>query len=208
MGHAKAFCAASTLLLLWLGAAYAEPHVLVTRDIATVTNLMDTDLVRIRGMLDCELRLEGSPPHYKLIYSLGQIPVSTLAVKKDYDHSHMLLSVEAEIDGLPITELFVRYHDATKGAYELEVNCHGESTPCDAPVAYVMRVKKPEQIVLNSLLSRHGDQLIVNGRQGTDVNPGAIMIRDRPGLVSPAMDGLNGAETDQETNLHYVCATK
>lgn len=196
------------LLLIYSGVSMADRPVALTRDTKTAVNLMDTDLVKKKGLLDCQLRLEGNPPHYKLVYSLGEIPVPALAVKKDFGRSHMLLAVKAMIAGLPVRELFIRYHEGTTGQYKMDMNCHGENAPCDAPVAYVMLVSKPENIVLPILSSRYGENLIVNSAHSVDVNIGAIMIRDRPQLTSPAMDGLNGPKNLQGTNLHYVCATK
>jgi len=37
------------------------------------------------------------------------------------------------------------------------------------------------------------------------VLPNAILVRDRPGLESPAMGGLSGTEDKRKVYLHYAC---
>lgn len=170
-------------------------------------NLMGTDLVKAKDLLDCQLRLEGKPPHYKLVYSLGEIEVPTLAVKKKYGDSHFLLAIKAEVSGLPVSELFVRYHDSVH-PYRMGLNCPMANMPCDAPVAYAMLLDKPEHVVLSTLRSHYASAQVVDSTMSEDVSPRAVIMRDRPGLMTYAMDGLSGSDNKQKTYLHYVCATE
>jgi hypothetical protein len=167
---------------------------------------MDTDLVKKKNLLDCELRLAGKAPHYKLIYSLGEIEVPTLAVKEEIDHAFVYLAVKAEINKLPVSTIFIRYQADVRKPYKMELNCL--TSPCYAPVAYVMTLDQSEQQVYSVLRSRYAKELIDDSRSNAGVDHGAIMIRDRPRVETPSPDGLGGSDDIHKTELHYVCATE
>lgn len=182
----------------------ATPPVVLTRDTKTMLDLTETDLIRKKEMLDCELRLEGNPPNYKLVYSLGEIPVPEKAVKKASEQ-HRFIAVRASIRGLPVTGLWIHYHSH----YPQVVSCQKGNDKCIAPVAYEMVLKQSEQRAFRRLSSIYPRELVFSGASDpdSDVNPGAIMITDRPKLISPAMDGHSGSKDKRFTNLYYACGT-
>jgi len=194
------------LLLIHSGICRADLPVVLTKDTKTFVNLMDTDLVKKKNLLDCELRLVGKAPHYKLIYSLGEIEVPTLAVKEEIDHAFAYLAVKATINKLPVSTIFIRYQADISKPYKMELNCF--MSPCYAPVAYVMTLDRSEQQVYSVLRSRYAKELIDDSRSNTGVDHGAIMIRDRPHVETPSPDGLGGSDDIHKTELHYVCSTE
>lgn len=202
----------SALLLIVCGLAMQTCNARVEKEVLpskTVVNLMDTDLVNKKDLLDCQLRVEGSSPHYKLIYSLGEVEIPKLAVKKVFDDSWLLLSVKATIKGMPISELFVEYHKDKKNPYSKKSACHFDDAPCVVDMAYSMTLDRPEKSVLSELHSHFANELIVESKMSSgNVNPGAVLIRDRANLMAYAMDGWGGAENKHQTELYYICVTE
>lgn len=191
-------------ILAYCVSVHAAPQILLTEDKRTVLNLMETDLVKKKNLLDCELRLEGIHPKYKLMYSLGEIVVPEKAVKMAAGQ-HRLIAVQASVSGIPVTKLWVRYN----AEYRLEISCRKGSTKCVAPVAIEMLLKESEKRAFKKLLSDYPREQIQSGTYDPEgeANPGAIVVADRQNLISPAMEGHAGAKDKHETILYYACGT-
>lgn len=170
-------------------------------------DLTATDLQKKKNMLDCELRLEGGPPNYKLVYSTGESTVPESAIVKRYGNSHALINVRAHVGALNAKQLFVRLHNGAR--YELSISCRKGAVQCVAPVAYTVILAASEKESLIGLQAIFPRSLLSSGKYdaSSEANVGAILLFDRANLFSPAMDGHSGAQDSSSTNLHYVCGT-
>jgi len=170
-------------------------------------DLTATELQTKNNMLDCGLRLEGSFSKYRLVFSRGSVRIPETAVARKDGQSHVLINVRAYIGRLKVEQLHVRLAEGRRN--ELLISCRKGASQCVAPVAYALVVRAPEEQALTSLQALMPRSLLSSGKYdiGSEANPGAILVFDRPDLVSPAMDGHSGAPDSNSTNLYYVCGT-
>ncbi len=190
--------------LICCEAAFALPPVVLTHDTKTVANLMDTDLVKKKDLLDCQLRLEGKSPRFKLVYSSGEIPVPTLAVKKMYDEVFVLLAVRAQNNGMPVTELFIPYHGNEKVPYK-PMNSSGYWGEMSD---YRITVDQSERSLLKVLRARYGKDRVVSHKEWTGgLEPRAVLLRSHPEpeLFINSMNALSAPQNKHQTNIYYVC---
>lgn len=167
----------------------------------SISDLTDTDLVKKKDMFDCWLRLEGTAPNYKLVYSLGEITVPEQAVKAMYDRTFVLLGVTGAVSGMSVTSLFIPYHNDPDQRY-----IPRNSGPLDHMSDYTMTVREREENVLSALRKKYPKDLVVDRTQGMDLDRGAVLVRSHPVLSLGGMDGLSGAKDERETRLYYVCS--
>lgn len=196
------------LLMLYSGLAMADPPVVLTKDKTTVVDLTETDLVKKKNLLDCQLRLVGKAPHYKLVYSLGEIEVPTLAVKVDYDHAAFRVGVRAQISGMPVDALTVNYRGSAAALYKLELSGCDLGSTCWASVAYTLRVQRPEAVAQAALVAKYGNALVLSKKSWQDLELGALIVRDRPNIVPASSEGQAGDKSKKSTVVHFVCATE
>lgn len=187
--------------------AYAEQPAKTARAGSSFVDLTATELQTKKNMLDCELRLEGSSPNYTLVFNSGAAPIPEEAIARIDGQSHALVNVRAYIGPLKVKQLHVRM--ARGKSNELLISCRKGASQCAAPVAYSIVVSELEEQALTSLQALMPRSLLSSGKYdiGSEANPGAILVFDRPGLVSPAMDGHSGAPDINSTNVYYVCGT-
>lgn len=167
-------------------------------------DLTGTDLQTKRNLLDCELQLKKHHSGYRLHYRDSEVDVPKNAVRQHSDQ-YVFIAIKGNVGGIPATGLWIR-----TGSQEQQfVTCRRENTGCSAPVAYILRLQKDESSAYKKLSSLYPQAQIVAGatNRNGEVNPGAIMITDRPELHSPSMDGLSGSDNKRITNLHFVCGT-
>jgi hypothetical protein len=192
------------LSLIGCEAAFAAPPVVLTHDTKTVANLMDTDLVKQMNLLDCQLRLEGKSPQFKLVYGSGEIPVPTLAVTKMYDGVFVLLAVRAQNNGMPVTELFIPYHGDEKVSYKpMNSDVHWGVTS-----NYSITVDQSERSLLKVLRARYGKDRVVSHKEWTGgLEQRAVLLRSHPEpeLFINSMDALSAPQNKHQTNIYYVC---
>lgn len=195
-------------LTLCAGSAHAAPPILLTKDTTAVADLSGTDLVKKNDLLDCYLRLEGSAPHYKLVYSLGEIEIPTDAVKKDFDHYFFLVSVKASISGIPVSEILVPYNKQPGKPYSPRGSILLNGVPREQG-GYQLTAAKPERDVLMALRGRYQKEQIVDHSQWDGLAQGGVMIRSHPnpGLFVGSMDPLGGPANRKHTFLYYICVT-
>lgn len=185
------------LLLICSGMSMADRPVVLTHDTKTAANLMDTDLVKKKDMLDCQLRLEGKPPHYKLVYSLGEIPVPTLAVKKLYDETMALIAVKARIGGLPVSNLLL---------FVVGENEHYRAASQSYEHHYSMTIDTPERQVVKVLRRLYGKNSLLDHTQyPEDIETRAVLLRSHSDLFLHSMNGLGGSTDKRKTEMYYAC---
>lgn len=188
--------------------ANADVVVMPTTSTTAVIDLTETNLEKRNDLLDCSLRLEGAPSSYELVYRSGRVPVPDSAITKIYGNSHRLIAVRGTTSGLPVEQLFVRYRAPNNEKYRLPISCPTGTDKCYGEVAYELHVAAPTQYALKRLRAAHIPNAVHDNSTDPNVNPRAIMLTDRPGLMSPAMDGLGGASNKRDTIVHYVCGTE
>lgn len=185
------------LLLIYSAVSMADRPVVLTRDTKTAVNLMGADLVKKKDLLDCQLRLEGKPPHYKLVYSLGEIPVPTLAVKKMYDETMALIAVKAQIGGLPVSNLLL-FIVAEGEPYRVASQNYEHH--------YSMTVEASELQVVKVLRGHYGKERLLDHTQYPNgIGIRAVLLRSHPDLFLPSMNGLGGSSDKRKTEMYYVC---
>lgn len=196
------------LLLIFSTVCVADQSATSARVTNAVVNLMETDLVKKKDLLDCQLRLEGTAPNYKLVYSLGEISVPMSAVKAIYDGVFALLSVNAQISGLPVYELFIPYVAVSQYPYiPIGTTSIMDGVVFNSTGHYDITVNKPEKRVLTALRKRYPKNQVVDRSEWLDLAPGAVMLRSHPesNLFLAAMDGFSGAKNKAHTKIYYVC---
>jgi len=189
-------------VLLCADLAHADRPVVLTRDTKTVVDLIGTDLVKKKDLLDCSLRLEGKPPNYKIVYSLGEIPVPTKAVKTMHDDVFVSIAIKARIGGMPANRFLIPYNKSERPYRAMNSDIRWGKT-----ANYTIGVQKPERFVLNVLRERYGMDRVVDRSQFSDLAPGAVLVRSHaePELFLFGMDGLGGAKEKNRTQIYYVC---
>lgn len=196
------------LLLIFSTVCVADQSAAAARAINAAANLMETDLVKKKDLLDCQLRLEGTAPNYKLVYSLGEIPIPVLSVQAIYDGVFALISVNAQISGLPVYELFIPYVAVSKSPYiPIGTTSIMDGVFFKSTGHYDITVKMPENRVLTVLRERYQKNQVVDRSEWGDLAPGAVMLRSHPEpkLFLAAMDGFSGAKNTAHTKIYYVC---
>jgi hypothetical protein len=166
-------------------------------------DLTDTDLERRKDLLDCQLRLEGKRAGFKLVYSLGELPVPAAAVISIVDNTYASVSIKGRISGMPVTRLFIPYHSNQQKRYEVEDN----DLRFGRTANYSLTVQRPETDVVVALRQRYGTLRVADRHQQADLHPGAVLLRSHPEpeLLIPSMDGLGGPKDRKLTTLHYIC---
>jgi hypothetical protein len=200
----KIFFAILGLNLIGCEVAFALPAVVLTHDTKTVADLMDTDLVKKKDLLDCQLRLEGKSPQFKLVYSSGEIPVPTLAVKEMHDGLFVLLAVRAQNNGMPVTELLIPYHGNEKVPYK-PMNSDGHFGETSN---YSITVDQSERSLLKVLRARYGKDRVVSHKEWTGgLEQRAVLLRSHsePELFINSMNALSAPQNKQQTNIYFVC---
>jgi hypothetical protein len=98
----------SFLISCAAGAAFGLPPVRMTEDEYSTLDLTKA-AGRVIDILDCQMRVEGSPPTYELVHAKGRLPIPQLAVKQIQDDGLVDIKVNARLGKLPVTRLWLHY---------------------------------------------------------------------------------------------------
>lgn len=200
------------LVLALLGLALAVVMAAMTPMQALANNSPRLNLygthIESMGFLDCSLRLIGPPSrlYLKTNDMTHEVPISTIS--KIIENEYAVIRIYARFLGLAATEIFVRHATEDVENNRMEIDCHKDSGICYANVGYSIKINRPEPDTFARLKKLIPIDRIVAGSQDKrgNVRKGAILLMDRKGLASPAMDGLSGGDNGN-TIVYYACGT-
>lgn len=189
-------------------ASLAMPPVVLTRDKTTAADLTGSDLLVKQQMQDCQLRLEGPPNDYRLVYSGGSIPVPRKAVKTIQDGGWVRLAVKGKMAGLRVRMLSIPYF--AQALTEADIfGLDGKPSQFGGPAAgYYIVFSGNESVVELQLRALWPAGTMLNHRNHPNPNPGTLQYVADKEITDP-VGGEYGILPLQSktatTTVDYVC---
>ncbi|MEN9480271.1 MAG: hypothetical protein RLZZ298_1666 [Pseudomonadota bacterium] len=184
----------------------AMPPVVLTRDKTTAADLTGTTLLEKQFMQDCQLRLEGPPSNYQLVYSNGKIPVPKKAVKTMQDGYWARLAVKGETVGLRVHMLSLPYFRTPLLPSEIWGTDASPSKMTDQP-SYSIVFEGNESVIEPKLRTLWSGGVMLNHKNHPNPNPGTLQYLSNSRIVAVGgFDGILPLQSPRTTTtVHYNC---